>query len=88
MLLIKTVSNYIKLTASTVRLRGGEGGIRPHDTLARIPDFESGAFNRALPPLRLHQTCYPSNHNKTIIKKYQTEKRWGTKKPFQSMPTT
>ena len=31
---------------------GGEGGIRTPDTLASMPDFESGAFNRALPPLR------------------------------------
>ena len=31
---------------------GGEGGIRTPDTLTSMPDFESGAFNRALPPLR------------------------------------
>ena len=31
---------------------GGEGGIRTPDSLATMPDFESGAFNRALPPLR------------------------------------
>ena len=30
---------------------GGEGGIRTPDTLTSMPDFESGAFNRALPPL-------------------------------------
>ena len=35
------------------RLNGGEGGIRTPDTLTSMPDFESGAFNRALPPLRL-----------------------------------
>ncbi len=34
------------------RLNGGEGGIRTPDSLATMPDFESGAFNRALPPLR------------------------------------
>ena len=32
---------------------GGEGGIRTPDSLTTMPDFESGAFNRALPPLRL-----------------------------------
>ena len=26
---------------------GGEGGIRTPDTVARIPDFESGAFNHS-----------------------------------------
>jgi hypothetical protein len=33
-------------------LNGGEGGIRTPDTRKGMPDFESGAFNRALPPLR------------------------------------
>jgi hypothetical protein len=33
---------------------GGEGGIRTPDTLTGMPDFESGAFNRALPPLRIY----------------------------------
>jgi hypothetical protein len=32
-------------------MAGGEGGIRTPDTLTSMPDFESGAFNRALPPL-------------------------------------
>ena len=32
---------------------GGEGGIRTPGTLASTSDFESGAFNRALPPLRI-----------------------------------
>ena len=32
---------------------GGESGIWTHDTFAGIPDFESGAFNRTLPPLLL-----------------------------------
>jgi hypothetical protein len=35
---------------------GGEGGIRTPDSLATMSDFESGAFNRALPPLRLLTT--------------------------------
>jgi hypothetical protein len=35
------------------RLNGGEGGIRTPDSLATMSDFESGAFNRALPPLRV-----------------------------------
>ena len=33
------------------KVYGGEGGIRTPDTLTSMPDFESGAFNRALPPL-------------------------------------
>src|ERR1035437_4609949 len=32
---------------------GGEGGIRTPGSLATTSDFESGAFNRALPPLRI-----------------------------------
>ena len=35
------------------KVSGGEGGIRTPDSLSTMPDFESGAFNRALPPLRL-----------------------------------
>ena len=35
------------------KMYGGEGGIRTPDSLATMSDFESGAFNRALPPLRL-----------------------------------
>ena len=34
------------------KMYGGEGGIRTPDSLTTMPDFESGAFNRALPPLR------------------------------------
>jgi hypothetical protein len=34
-------------------LTGGEGGIRTPDRLTPMSDFESGAFNRALPPLRV-----------------------------------
>ena len=33
---------------------GGEGGIRTHEGLAALPLFESGAFNRAQPPLLVH----------------------------------
>jgi hypothetical protein len=33
-------------------INGGEGGIRTPDRLTPMSDFESGAFNRALPPLR------------------------------------
>jgi hypothetical protein len=36
----------------TEKGNGGEGGIRTPDTLTGMSDFESGAFNRALPPLR------------------------------------
>ena len=32
-------------------INGGERGIRTLDTLASIPVFETGAFNRTLPPL-------------------------------------
>ena len=35
-----------------LKVDGGEGGIRTPDSLATMSDFESGAFNRALPPLR------------------------------------
>ena len=35
-------------------MSGGEGGIRTPDTRKGMPDFESGAFNRALPPLRIY----------------------------------
>jgi hypothetical protein len=35
-----------------LHIDGGEGGIRTPDRLAPMSDFESGAFNRALPPLR------------------------------------
>jgi hypothetical protein len=39
-------------------LYGGEGGIRTPDSLATMSDFESGAFNRALPPLRWLTTLF------------------------------
>jgi hypothetical protein len=35
-----------------IKLDGGEGGIRTPGTIAGTSDFESGALNRALPPLR------------------------------------
>ena len=38
--------------STLLRISGGEGGIRTPGTLASTSDFESGAFNRALPPLR------------------------------------
>ena len=38
-------------------VNGGEGGIRTPDSLTTMPDFESGAFNRALPPLRSLILC-------------------------------
>ena len=38
---------------------GGEGGIRTPDSLATMSDFESGAFNRALPPLRISMDLGP-----------------------------
>ncbi len=36
-----------------VKVLGGERGIRTPDTVTRMSDFESGAFNRALPSLRI-----------------------------------
>jgi hypothetical protein len=39
---------------------GGEGGIRTPGTLTGTPDFESGAFNQALPPLRAQTRRFPS----------------------------
>ena len=43
---------YVLIALISLSLYGGEGGIRTPDSLATMPDFESGAFNRALPPLR------------------------------------
>ena len=43
---------------------GGEGGIRTPDSLTTMPDFESGAFNRALPPLR--RVSQPSTSCKRV----------------------
>ena len=37
---------------------GGEGGIRTHDTLARIPVFETGPFN--------HSGTSPISHDHPI----------------------
>jgi hypothetical protein len=47
---------YLSLIQRLVGLNGGEGGIRTPDSLTTMPDFESGAFNRALPPLRFVTT--------------------------------
>ena len=56
-----------------IGLCGGEGGIRTPDRLAPMSDFESGAFNRALPPLRfvLQQltACFYSIVNSTVQKR-------------------
>ena len=43
---------YVFIVLISLSLYGGEGGIRTPGTLASTSDFESGAFNRALPPLR------------------------------------
>ena len=43
---------YVLIVLISLSLSGGEGGIRTPDSLATMSDFESGAFNRALPPLR------------------------------------
>ena len=39
-------------SAIELRPHGGEGGIRTPDTREGMHDFESCAFNQALPPLR------------------------------------
>jgi hypothetical protein len=44
-------------------LLGGEGGIRTPDSLTTMPDFESGAFNRALPPLRAFTILPEEGHS-------------------------
>ena len=41
------------------KVYGGEGEIRTPDRVTPMPDFESGAFNRALPPLRDGYSHFP-----------------------------
>ena len=43
-----------------IYVNGGEGEIRTPDSLATMSDFESGAFNRALPPLRVFNCSLPT----------------------------
>src|SRR5579863_2766075 len=50
---------------------GGEGGIRTPGTLASTSDFESGAFNRALPPLRLWLERH--GHSDWMIQEWRAE---------------
>ena len=38
---------YWTLANARGRRRGGEGGIRTPDTVARMPHFECGAFNHS-----------------------------------------
>ena len=45
-------ANSYTVDNNKLTVNGGEGGIRTPDSLATMSDFESGAFNRALPPLR------------------------------------
>ncbi len=42
----------------TIAVIGGERGIRTPDTRKGMADFESAAFNRALPSLRFESTTY------------------------------
>jgi hypothetical protein len=52
------------------RVYGGERGIRTPGSLSTTPDFESGAFNRTLPSLRIVLTIYRSSrfiHRKLIM---------------------
>ena len=46
------IADFNRLNKKELEIYGGEGGIRTPDSLTTMPDFESGAFNRALPPLR------------------------------------
>jgi hypothetical protein len=49
-------------------LYGGEGGIRTPDTRKGMPDFESGAFNRALPPLRfVHKESATAANSRMLL---------------------
>ena len=59
MLLLRTVD--YQLPFELKKECGGEGGIRTPGTLTGTPDFESGAFNRALPPLRFDETKSPTH---------------------------
>jgi hypothetical protein len=45
--------SQIDIEKQCLQKTGGEGGIRTPDTRKGMSDFESGAFNRALPPLRI-----------------------------------
>ena len=50
----RTLVRSMGSSYSAIELRplGGEGGIRTPDTREGMHDFESCAFNQALPPLR------------------------------------
>ena len=62
---IDLFDNDLMLAKPAVALAkaGGQGGIRTPVTLAGQPDFESGAFNRALPPVHTK----PIHRQKTTI---------------------
>jgi hypothetical protein len=49
----KDVQAKIRLSCGSSEGYGGEGGIRTPDTRKGMPDFESGAIDRTLPPLRI-----------------------------------
>jgi hypothetical protein len=50
---------FISETNMLVDFHGGEGGIRTLDTVARMPDFESGAFDHsATSPMSLISKGY------------------------------
>ena len=53
MLVNSLYSSIYEYNQKDMKSLGGEGGIRTPDSLATMSDFESGAFNRALPPLRV-----------------------------------
>ncbi len=64
---------YFALThVREAEVNGGEGEIRTPDSLATMSDFESGAFNRALPPLRF---VYSALRHKQILPHPQCAKK-------------
>src|ERR1700736_3663797 len=50
---------------------GGEGGIRTPDRLAPMSDFESGAFNRALPPLRIVTFNLSAIYDRLVLDRFR-----------------
>jgi hypothetical protein len=53
-----TLHHQIKMARMGPLLFGGEGGIRTHDTLARIPVFETGTFNHSATSPILQLPCH------------------------------
>ena len=67
------------ISTESLENNGGEGGIRTPGTRKGTSDFESGAFNRALPPLRLvRDSQYAGSLNQQIPESNprDTEELW------------